>query len=101
MIPVLGILALAGAASAQPPAQQERPLISRKGTPLSEIVKLADRAPEVVVIEKDQSPPLFIEPPAGTRQLDNVRAWRVVPNFRQAASRPGHVAGELLGKLPD
>lgn len=50
-------------------AQQPLPLRSRKGTPLSDVIKNA-RKDVPVIVEKDQSPPLNVNPPQGTRQLE-------------------------------
>jgi hypothetical protein len=58
---------LAGGPTAPSNAQSENALQHRKGTPLSQLVK---GRPREVVIEKDQSPPLYIEPPRGTAQLE-------------------------------
>jgi len=48
---------------------QRQPLTSRKGIPLSEIIKNGPKDVPVVV-EKDQPSPLFVHPPEGTGQLE-------------------------------
>lgn len=49
-------------------AQQEQTVLNRKGLPLAALVKPGAGAE--VVIQKDQAPPLFVEPAEGTPRLE-------------------------------
>lgn len=68
------------------------PVLSRPGTPLASLIKPGQTT---LIVEKDQSPPLIVEPPAGVGQLEwltslspvvlLIRVERIVPQLTPTA----------------
>jgi hypothetical protein len=65
-VAVLASALVAGAGQA-PQATDEKKVLHRKGKPLSQLIPSGAQS---VVVEKDQSPPHYVEPPRGTSRLE-------------------------------